>query len=86
LRGAIVTGADFRKASLDRTNISGVDLSRARGLTQSQLDDACGDNATKAPSGLVIRACGGRRISVQIAAPPAPPAPPAAPRRLVSVD
>jgi hypothetical protein len=33
-------------------------LSTASGLTQDQLDDACGDEATKLPSGLTIRPCG----------------------------
>lgn len=83
LRGARFDGADFRDADLRRANISGVDLSSARGLTQDQLDEACGDGATRAPKGLVVRACGGRWI-----APPAPPPPPAppAPRHLVALD
>jgi hypothetical protein len=64
--------------------IAGADLSRARGLTQEQLDDACGDSRTRLPSGLVARCSSGRitppRIHIAV------PTPPAAPRYLVEVE
>ena len=51
-------GADFTRARLDRADLSGADLRGARGLTQAQLDGACGDGATRLPPGLHVTACG----------------------------
>ena len=53
--------ADFRDADMGGTNLSGADLSGARGLTQRQLNEACGDSATRLPSGLTVPACRGSR-------------------------
>lgn len=54
LSGAIFEGPiDFSHAFMFQTRIEGVDLSEARGLTQEQVDLACGDVATKLPDGLV---------------------------------
>lgn len=84
--------ADFRGASLTGANIAGVDFSRAKGLEQDQLDNACADGATRTPPGLVAKAChrGARvRVVSRNPAPPAPPAapaPPAPPRYFASVD
>ena len=39
------------------TNLAGADLSGATGLTQKQLDQACGDKETKLPEGLTIKPC-----------------------------
>lgn len=47
-----LTGADLGKA-----NFSGADLSIARGLTQSQLNQACGDANTQLPKGKTIPNC-----------------------------
>ena len=55
--GAYLQGANFAGATLQGTNISGADLSRASGLTQSQLNRACGDGSTVLPHGLRIPAC-----------------------------
>lgn len=55
--GAFLQGADFRGATLQGTNFSGADLSSASGLTQAQLNRACGDENTRLPSGLRIQAC-----------------------------
>ena len=44
-------------ANLSDTNLSGADLSLSKGLTQSQLDQACGDKSTRLPQGLRIPAC-----------------------------
>ncbi|MDX0563671.1 pentapeptide repeat-containing protein [Sinorhizobium medicae] len=53
LSGAVFEGPiDLDRAFLFLTRIEGVDLSRASGLTQEQVDLTCGDDATKLPSGL----------------------------------
>jgi uncharacterized protein YjbI with pentapeptide repeats len=55
--GAYVGNSDFSGANLTEVNISGADFSIARGLTQHQLDRACGDNSTMLPEGLKVRPC-----------------------------
>ena len=55
--GAYFGSSNLKGAKLAGTNVSGADLSVARGLTQKQLDQACGDRATKLPKGLRIPAC-----------------------------
>jgi uncharacterized protein YjbI with pentapeptide repeats len=57
LAHATVDGADFSGAVMDITSIKGTDLSRAKGLTQKQLDQACGDADTKPPAGLTVHRC-----------------------------
>jgi uncharacterized protein YjbI with pentapeptide repeats len=57
LAHAEVDDADFTGADLSITSIKGTDLSHARGLTQAQLDRACGDADTKAPAGLNVKTC-----------------------------
>ena len=57
LAHAKVDNADFTGADLSITSIKGTDLSRAIGLTQSQLDNACGDIETKVPAGLKAKTC-----------------------------
>ncbi len=67
LNSADARGADFRRASfrdadvsrmnLEGADISGADFSDARGLTQPQLDRACGDRRTRVPHGLRVRRC-----------------------------
>lgn len=47
VQNAIFTDADF----------SGADLLNVAGLSQAQLNLACGDSATKLPSGLVLSTC-----------------------------
>jgi uncharacterized protein YjbI with pentapeptide repeats len=74
LRGTDLRGADLGRADLSETDLSGADLSgadlyTARGVTQVQLDVACGDNRTQLPQGLTIRTC-------PVTAPPSSPAPP----------
>lgn len=58
--GAHFGGADLTGARLDGANLSGAELDTARGLTQRQLDAACGDAATTLPAGLSVRACAAR--------------------------
>ena len=50
-------GSTLSGAKLSGTNLSGAQLARAVGLTQSQLNQACGDDATVLPRGLRIPAC-----------------------------
>jgi uncharacterized protein YjbI with pentapeptide repeats len=56
--GTFLGGADFRGARLAGANFSGAEMGRAIGLTQRQLDPACGDAATVLPRGLHLGACG----------------------------
>ena len=55
--GAYLEGANFSGATLSGLNLSGAQLSRATGLSQGQLNGACGDASTVLPRGLRIPAC-----------------------------
>ena len=62
LRRAIAVGGFFGSsnlsgADLSGANFSGADLALARGLTQAQLNKACGDAETKLPKNLTIPSC-----------------------------
>ena len=62
LTGADLTGANFAHSDLSGAklvlaNLSGADFSTANGLTQAQLDHACGDAATHLPTGLHVKFC-----------------------------
>lgn len=57
LAHADLDGADFTGAKLTITSFRGTDLSKAKGLTQAQLDAACGDTATKIPAGMHVNIC-----------------------------
>lgn len=57
LVGAYLGGARFDGAVLEEANLSGAELSHAIGLTQSQLNTACGDASTVLPRGMTIPAC-----------------------------
>ncbi|MCM5510507.1 pentapeptide repeat-containing protein [Vibrio sp. SCSIO 43169] len=54
--GATLDGADFTDATLVRTQLSILDMSNVKGLTQEQLNKACGDEVTL-PQGLSIPSC-----------------------------
>jgi len=61
-RGADFTRANFAQADVTHMNfedadLSGADLRNARGLTQAQLDEACGDHRTRLPRGLSVARC-----------------------------
>jgi uncharacterized protein YjbI with pentapeptide repeats len=58
LVGTYLEGANFRGANLSGVNFSGAEMDRAVGLTQSQLNQACGDDSTTLPRGLRLRSCG----------------------------
>lgn len=55
--GAYLDGANFSGATLDGANFAGASLERATGLSQSQLNRACGDEATQLPAGRTIPHC-----------------------------
>ena len=55
--GTYLEGANFSGATLVGTNFSGAEMARATGLTQGQLNRACGDEATTLPGALHIPAC-----------------------------
>lgn len=55
--GAYLGGARFTGAILTDANFSGAELADAIGLTQQQLNGACGDATTTLPPGLTIPAC-----------------------------
>jgi len=57
LAHAILAGADLTGAQMTITSIKGTDLTRVRGLTQAQLDTACGDTDTKVPAGMTVKIC-----------------------------
>ena len=57
LVGAWLQGSNWSGAKLEGTNLSGADLSRGRGLTQSQVSKACGDATTLLPQGLIVPTC-----------------------------
>ena len=52
LEGAIFNGADLADADLRGAHLGSVDLTRTKGLSQRQLDEAVGDERTKLPEGL----------------------------------
>jgi uncharacterized protein YjbI with pentapeptide repeats len=54
---ARLPAANFTGASMVATRFPGADLSGAVGLTQAQLDQACGDATTRLPRGLRIAPC-----------------------------
>lgn len=58
LVGGYFGSSNFSGANLSGANLSGADLHLARGLTQGQLDRACGDRATRLPAGLRVPRCG----------------------------
>jgi hypothetical protein len=57
LAHAELDGADLSGAHLTITSIRAADMSRAKGLTQAQLDQACGDADTKLPANLHVKTC-----------------------------
>jgi uncharacterized protein YjbI with pentapeptide repeats len=57
LAGAKLDGADLTGAKTSITSFLGTDLRHVTGLTQKQLDVACGDAATKLPPGLHVHTC-----------------------------
>lgn len=57
LVGGYFGGARFDGAALTGANLSGAELADARGLTQQQLNTACGDATTTLPAGMTAPSC-----------------------------
>ena len=57
LVGGYFGGADFAGADLNGAILSGAEMRQAHGLTQSQLNTACGDASTELPAGLRVPSC-----------------------------
>ena len=57
LNGADLSRANMKNANLFRARLVDTNLSDAKGLTQEQLNDACGSAGTKLPKGLTIKPC-----------------------------
>lgn len=57
LVGGSFDGADFTGATMNKANLSGAEMAKSRGLTQDQLNSACGDAFTELPSGLNVPHC-----------------------------
>lgn len=57
LAGAKMDGADLAGAKTSITSFLGTDLRHVKGLTQAQLDVACGDAKTLLPPGLRVHTC-----------------------------
>lgn len=57
LVGTYLGGADLQGADLQGANLSGAELDTTKGLTQSQLNAACGDDLTRLPKGLRVPRC-----------------------------
>lgn len=57
LVGGYFGGARFDGAVLAGANLSGAEMESARGLSQAQLDGACGDATTQLPTGLTVPSC-----------------------------
>jgi uncharacterized protein YjbI with pentapeptide repeats len=55
--GAYLQGANLSGATLSGTNFSGAEMDRAAGLSQRQLNSACGDSTTQLPRGMTVPAC-----------------------------
>lgn len=57
LANSDLSGADLTGAVLSLTSIKGTNLATVTGLTQAQVDMACGDASTRLPPGLSVKTC-----------------------------
>ena len=57
LSGVSFANANVARATFDGANITGANFETAEGLTQRQLNSACGDYTTRVPRGLRVREC-----------------------------
>ncbi|WP_300378492.1 pentapeptide repeat-containing protein [Henriciella sp.] len=57
LVGTYFGNSNLEGADLTGANASGADFSIAKGMTQSQLNKACGDDSTRLPKGMTIPVC-----------------------------
>ena len=63
LQRANLRGANLQEAEFEFADLQGADFQNTEGLTQVQLDEACGDEETKLPEGLTIELCRGLDLS-----------------------
>jgi uncharacterized protein YjbI with pentapeptide repeats len=54
---ADLSDANLSSANLRRANLSNANLRNVKNLTQTQLDEACGNTNTKLPEGLTLKPC-----------------------------
>lgn len=57
LSGVFLQGSNLLGAYLSDADLSAANLSSSRNLSQIQLDKACGNDKTRLPEGLTIKAC-----------------------------
>jgi uncharacterized protein YjbI with pentapeptide repeats len=57
LNNANLEMANLTDAALRLADLSGANLKGVKGLTQRQLDTACGDANTVLPKGLTVKSC-----------------------------
>jgi uncharacterized protein YjbI with pentapeptide repeats len=57
LSGAKLLDATLSNANLNKTDLRGADLRGAKGLTQTQLHEACGNGNTELPEGFTLKPC-----------------------------
>jgi len=62
--------ANFENASVNKTNFSDADLTHVVGLTQGQLDMACGNMNTRLPDGMSLAYCDGAMSDAPHPKPP----------------
>ena len=55
--GTYLQGANFHGARMNGTNFSGAEMDHAVGLTQGQLNGACGEGDSHVPRGLRLQPC-----------------------------
>ena len=55
--GTYFGSSNLAEADLSGANLSGADLELVKGLTQAQLNAACGDASTRLPKGKTIPTC-----------------------------
>jgi len=63
LRDSRAVDISLEGADLTDANLAGADFRSARGLTQAQLDTACGDAQTRLPARLTVTYCDASTIS-----------------------
>jgi hypothetical protein len=74
LSGADLTGTDLSGAILIGADLPNANLSNVKGLTQQELDMACGDERTQLPPGFNVKFCkAGRHLFVPSQLPLSPP-------------
>jgi len=55
--GAVLHETDVTGATFTNADLTGADLTTVTGLTQEQLNSACGNSMTKLPAGLKVQEC-----------------------------